>query len=183
MPPATHPPSYIAVGHIVGPHGIRGEVKVDLMTDFPERYRSGARLYLGDLAGTAVTPVQVTAARPHKNVMLVKLNTVPDRNAAELLRDQYLLIPEAQIMPLGEHENYVHDLVGLHVETAAGEALGTLTEILFTRANDVYVVTGPYGDLLLPALREVVLQVDLAARRMTVALLDGLRAPAAQFDL
>lgn len=182
MPQATPTPSYIAVGHIVAPHGIRGEVKVELMTDFPERYRPGARLYLGDLAGTAVTPVQVTAARPHKNAMLVKLATVPDRNAAELLRDHYLLIPETQIMPLGEHENYVHDLVGLEVVTAGGERLGVLTEILFTRANDVYVVAGPAGELLLPALRDVVLQVDLAARRMTVALPEGLRAPAEELD-
>lgn len=183
MPEANHAPSYVAVGHIVAPHGIRGEVKVELMTDFPERYRPGSKLYLGDLDGVAVTPVQVTAARPHKNVMLVKLDTVPDRNAAELLRDQYLLIPEAQIMPLGEHENYVHDLVGLQVVAADGEVLGVLTEILFTRANDVYVVTGAEGELLLPALRDVVLQIDLAARRMTVALPEGLRTPGAQFDL
>lgn len=183
MPEPNQPRSYIAVGHIVAPHGIRGEVKVELMTDFPERYRPGARLYLGDLDGIAVTPVQVQAARPHKNVMLVKLDTVPDRNAAELLRDQYLLIPEAQIMPLGEHENYVHDLIGLQVVAQDGEELGELTEILFTRANDVYVVVGPAGELLLPALREVVLQVDLIARRMTVALPAGLRAPAADLEL
>ncbi len=183
MPQATPTPSYIAVGHIVAPHGIRGEVKVELMTDFPERYRPGARLYLGDLAGTAVTPVRVTAARPHKKAMLVKLDAVPDRNAAELLRDQYLLIPEAQIMPLGDHENYVHDLIGLEVVTADGEALGALTEILFTRANDVYVVAGPEGELLLPALREVVVQVDLAARRMTVVVPEGLHARAARSEM
>ena len=78
-------------------------------------------------------------------------------------------------MPLGEHENYVHDLIGLQVETTDGEALGELTEILFTRANDVYVVRGPGGEVLLPALRDVVLQVDLAARKMAVALPEGLR--------
>lgn len=178
MPRAVQTPSYIAVGHIVAPHGIRGEVKVELMTDFPERYRPGAKLYLGDLAGTAVTPVQVTAARPHKGVMLVKLNTVPDRNAAELLRDQYLLIPEAEMMPLGEHENYIHDLIGLQVVTADGQTLGTLTEVLFTRANDVYVVAAPEGEVLIPALRDVVLGVDLAGRVMRVALPDGLLAPA-----
>lgn len=182
MPEANQPPRYVAVGHIVAPHGIRGEVKVELMTDFPERYRPGAKFYLGDLAGTAVTPVQVTAARPHQDAMLVKLASVPDRNAAELLRDQYLLILEEDLMVLGEHENYVHDLIGLQVFAADGEVLGELTEVLFTRANDVYVVTGPQGEVLLPALREVVLHVDLAARRMTVAVPDGLRGPRAQFE-
>lgn len=183
MPQAAQPVSFAAVGRIVAPHGIRGEVKVELMTDFPERYRPGAQLYLGDLTGADAAPVRVVAARPHKGAMLVKLETVPDRNAAELLRDRYLLIPETQLMPLGEHENYIHDLIGLQVVTADGEALGVLKEILFTRANDVYVVAGPEGELLLPALREVVLEVDLPARRMTVALPDGLRAPASQSDL
>ncbi len=168
--------SFLAVGHIVGVHGIRGEVKVAALTDFPERFRPGARLYLG--APTQAIAVQVEAARPHKGGWLVKLASVADRNAAELLRDQYLLVPEDEAMPLGEHENYAHDLIGLAVETTAGEALGRLTEILFTRANDVYVVADSDGELLIPALRDVVRRVDLAAGKMVVALPDGLREPA-----
>lgn len=176
---ATHSsaPAYLAVGRITGPHGIRGEVKVDVMTDFPERFRPGATLYLG--AGTAdpeARRVVVVSTRPHKQALLVRLDLVPDRNAAETLRDLYLLIPEADAMPLGEHENFAHDLVGLQVETADGEPLGALVEILFTRANDVYVVRGPAGEILLPALREVVLRVDLPAHKMVVAVPEGLRA-------
>jgi len=174
----NHPasPSYLAVGRIVGPHGIRGEVKVDVMTDFPERFRAGARVYLGVRTDDPdARPVVIAAARPHKGMLLVKLNVVPDRNAAELLRSQYLLIPESEAMPLGEHENYAHDLIGLQVRTPDGETLGELVEILFTRANDVYVVRGTAGEILLPALRDVVLQVDLAARTMVVALPEGLR--------
>jgi 16S rRNA processing protein RimM len=171
------PTGYIAIGQIVGAHGIRGEVKVVVMTDFPERYRPGARAYLGTEADCVLTEIETV--RPHKGVLLVKLAAVPDRTAAEALQGQYLLIPEDQAMPLGEHENYVHDLIGLAVETVAGEPLGTLTEILFTRANDVYVVTGPTGDeILLPALRDVVLRVDLAGRKMTVAIPEGLLSPA-----
>lgn len=164
--------SYLAIGSIVAAHGIRGEVKVAVMTDFPERFRPGATVYLG--SPDSAVPVRIQASRPHGDRMLVKLNSVPDRNAAELLRDQYLLIPEAEAMQLGEHENYVHDLIGLDVETAAGEPLGKLTEVLTTPANDVYVVTGPDGEVLLPALRDVILKVDLAAQRMTVALPEGL---------
>jgi len=166
-------PQYIAIGKIVGPHGIRGEVKVSVMTDYPERFRPGARLYLG--SEEAAVPAEIAAVRPHKNMLLVLLTGVPDRNAAELLRDRFFLIPEAEAMPLGEHENYAHDLIDLAVETVEGEALGRLTEILFTGANDVYVVVGAEGELLVPALREVVLEVDLTAGRMVVARPDGLR--------
>ncbi len=169
---------YLAIGRITGPHGIRGEVKVDSMTDFPERFARGTQVYLGSGTDDAeARPVEIMAARQHKGVMLVKLNIVPDRNTAELLRGRYLLIPESEAMPLGEHENYAHDLIGLQVETTAGEVLGELTEILFTRANDVYVVKGPSGEVLVPALRDVVLEVSLPARKMVVALPAGLREP------
>ena len=77
-------------------------------------------------------------------------------------------------MLLGEHENYLHDLMGLQVETTDGQYLGALREVLFTNANDVYVVRGPAGEVLLPAIRDVVLQVDLSTRRMVVALPEGL---------
>jgi 16S rRNA processing protein RimM len=176
MPESTQTPTgYLAIGRIIAPHGIRGEVKVELMTDFPERFKAGARAFLG--TGTDdpdARPVKIVAARPHKGGFLVKLDAVPDRNAAELVRDRYLLIPAADAMPLGEHENYLHDLVGLQVMTANGQDLGQLREVLFTKANDVYVVRGPAGEVLLPAIRDVVLQVDVPARRMVVALPEGL---------
>ncbi len=167
--------NYLAIGRIIAPHGIRGEVKVEALTDFPERFKAGSNAFLG--AGTedpAARPVKISAARPHKGGFLVKLDSVPDRNAAELLRGRYLLIPAADAMPLGEHENYLHDLIGLQVATVDGRDLGELREVLFTNANDVYVVRGPAGEVLLPAIRDVVLQVDLSARRMVVALPEGL---------
>jgi 16S rRNA processing protein RimM len=142
---------YLAVGNIVGVHGIRGEVKIE-------------------------------AARPHKGMMLVRFAGVPDRNAAELLRDTVLLIPEEQAMPLGVGENYAHDLIGLQVETTDGRVLGKLAEILYTRANDVYVVKRPGAEVLIPALNEVVITVDLEAGRMLVQLPEGLEAPAGTPD-
>jgi len=166
-------PGYFVVGKIVGAHGVRGEVKVTLLTDNPERFRSGDRLFMESEAGPV--PVVVVSARPHKGMMLVKLASVPDRTTAELLQWRRLLIPEVEVMPLGEHENYAHDLIGLSVETVTGEVLGEVMEILFTPANDVYVVSGPRGELLLPALRDVVLRVDLEAGKMVVQVPDGLR--------
>jgi 16S rRNA processing protein RimM len=170
--------SFIAVGRIVAPHGIRGEVKVEPMTDFPERFRKGAVVFLGAaIDSPEAVSTEIAAARPHQGRWLVQFDRVKDRNAAEALRDQYLLIPEADIMPLGEHENYAHDLIGLDVVTDDGATLGRLSEILFTPANDVYIVRGPRGEVLIPATRDVVLNVDLATRRMTVSLPEGLLSP------
>jgi 16S rRNA processing protein RimM len=183
MAKAKEQKSYLAIGKIVGPHGIRGEVKVEPMTDFPERFQAGGAVYLGMSTGmTEAKPVTITAARPHQGRWLVLFGHIKDRNAAETLRDQYLLIPEESAMPLGEHENYAHDLIGLDVVTAEGQALGKLVEILFTPANDVYITRGEQGETLIPATREVVQSVDLSARRMIVALPDGLLAPETDED-
>lgn len=175
--------SYIAVGQIVGPHGIRGEVKVEPMTDFPERFRKGAKVYLGAATDAPdPAPTQIAAARPHQGRWLVLFTDIKDRNRAETLRGQYVLISEADLMPLGEHENYAHDLIGLDVVTSDGTALGKLVEILFTPANDVYIVRGKQGETLIPATREVVQAVDLAGQHMTVVLPEGLLEPVDEND-
>jgi 16S rRNA processing protein RimM len=170
---------YLVVGQIVAPHGIRGEVKVEVMSDNPDRFKTGAELYLSSTPeGTDARPVKLATSRPHHDRRLVRLSATADRNAAEALRGLYLLIPEAEAMALDEHENFVHDLIGLRVETTAGEPLGEIVEIVFTPANDVYVARGEVGEVLLPATREVVRSVDLAARTMVVELPEGLLAPA-----
>jgi 16S rRNA processing protein RimM len=165
---------YLVVGKIVGAHGVRGELKVASLSDNPERFQPGSDLLLD--AAEGLISVKVAAVRPHKGMLLVRLVSINDRNAAELLRGGRLLIPESQAMTLGEDENFAHDLIGLKVETITGEMLGELTEILFTPANDVYVVVGPKGQWLLPALRDVILRVDLEARRIVVDVPDGLEA-------
>jgi 16S rRNA processing protein RimM len=183
MAKAKEKKSYLAIGKIVGPHGIRGEVKVEPMTDFPERFQAGATVFLGLQTGvTDVTPAEIATARPHQGRWLVQFANVKDRNTAETMRDQYVLIPEESAMPLGEHENYAHDLIGLDVVTIDDIALGKLVEILFTPANDVYIVRGDIGETLIPATREVVVSVDLGAHRMTVALPEGLLAPESEED-
>lgn len=166
--------AYLAIGSIVGVHGIRGEVKVEVLTDYPQRFGVGETVYLGKTTQGDARPLRIEAARPHKQAMLVKLTGVHDRNAAELLRGLLMMIPEEQAMPLAADENYAHDLIGLTVETEDGRRLGKLTEILYTGANDVYVVAGPQGEVLVPALRDVVASVDVAAGLMIVVLPEGL---------
>ncbi len=165
-------PRFLPIGKITAAHGIRGEVKVELLTDYPERFRQGAHVYVG--SETDARPVEISAARPHHQAMLVKFASVPDRNAAELLAGELVLILTEERMPLAEGENYAHELLGLQVETTGGRALGEITDLLQTGANDVYVVAGPGGEVLIPALRDVVRSVDIDAGRMVVELPEGL---------
>ena len=160
----------MAVGQIVGAHGVRGEIKVKQLTDFPERFAPGARLYLGDEEFQR----EVIASRPHREMLLLKLSGLTDRNAVEHLRGQYLFISRDEAMPLEEDEYYEDELIGLMVETLEGELLGELMEIMWTGANEVYIVQGPRGEVLIPAIAQVVQEVDLDAGVMRVTLLPGL---------
>lgn len=169
------PDGYLAVGMVASVHGIRGEIKVELHTDFPERFAPGATLY----RGAALEKVEILAARPHKAALLVKLGGVDTRSQAEELRGEWFFIPETAAAELDDGVYWIHDIIGLEVETDAGRHLGQIRDVLVTGANDVYVVrTVPTvnrgHELLLPAIAQVVQAVDLAQRRMVVHLPDGL---------
>ncbi len=168
-------PEFLAIGRIMAPFGIRGEVKVEIHTDWPHRFALLDRVYVGDPSARALRETKIESARLHKGQALLKLAMCPDRNAAEALRDQWLFVHRSQAMPLGEDEYYIHEIVGL--EVWEGErCLGRVFEVIETpaEANDVYVVRGEQGEILLPAVRHVVLKVDLEAGRMEVALPPGL---------
>jgi len=162
--------AYLAVGRIISAHGVRGEVKVKQLTDFPERFAAGSFLFV---EGETLQR-EVVSSRPHKGVMLIRFSGLDDRNAVEPLRGKYLYIAREEAMTLGENEYYEDELVGLRVETMTGELLGELTEVIWTGANEVYVVQGPRGEALLPAIAEVVQEVDVEKGVMRVTLLPGL---------
>lgn len=121
------------------------------------------------------SPRPVERARLHQGVVILKLGGCDTRNDAETLRNQWLQIPAEEALPLEEGEFFYYQLVGLQVETAAGEVLGELQEILQTGANDVFVVRGPGGELLLPDIPDVILDVDPEAGRIVVQIPAGLR--------
>ena len=146
---------------------MRGELKVEPLTAFPERFRAGSRLWL---KGALIT---VTASRPVARLVYVTLEGVDDRTAAEALKGESLLATAPQEIT-EEDTYYQHDIVGMQVETEAGEALGMVESIFPTGSNDVYVVRGEQGELLLPAIEDVVKQVDVAGGRLVVTLLPGL---------
>lgn len=169
------PAGHMAVGQIVGVHGLYGEVKVEAYTDNPERFAPGVTLLMGE----ELEPVTVESVRPHKNNLLVRLVEVEDRTAAEEVRSLWLYVPEADAATLEEGAYWIHDIIGLQVVTNEGTAIGKISDVFATGSNDVYVVQPAAGvnggrEILLPAIADVVESVDLSAGVMVIRLLDGL---------
>jgi len=146
------------------------------MTAYPERIRPQTEVHLGpDPADTTTAVVhRVVKARKHQRYLILQLEGITDRNTAELLRAQYVMVPFEHAVPLEEGEFYLFQLIGLAVHTVDGEDLGRVTEVIETGANDVYVVHGPRGEILLPAIDECVVEINIPAETMTVRLMDGL---------
>jgi len=140
------------------------------MTDFPDRFALLRKVYLGPKA----MPFALEGFRLHKGSALLKLEGCHDRAAVEKLRGQLVQIPIEEAMPLEEDEYYEHQIVGLAVWTAGGEYLGTVDEIIFTGSNDVYVVRGEGREILIPAIENVVLEINLVKRRLIVEMMEGL---------
>ncbi len=148
---------------------MRGEVKVVPDTDFPSRFNPGSRLY----AGLEHLPLVVRRRHQHAGMLLLSFEGRPDRNSIEELRRLELYAAEEAAEALPQDHFRVRDLLGCVVSTTEGTELGTLREVLRTGSNDVYVVRGE-REVLLPAIPEVVREVDLAARRIVVTPLPGL---------
>jgi len=164
------------VGKVVNTHGIRGELKVWPHTDFPSvRFKKGSRLLLRSPETGETIPVVVEGAREQKSLFLLKFKGYDDINQVEKYKGWELKVGAEERVPLEEGEYYVRDIVGCTVVTEEGQELGTITEVLYPGANDVWVVKRPNGkELLLPVIGEVVLEVDVPARLVTVRLMEGL---------
>lgn len=163
----------VAVGRISGPHGIRGELKVESLTDFPERFLPGSPLLLVTPAGE-VRETRVVSSRVHKGRYLLFLEGVEDRTVAERIRGGFLKVTQEDLTPLPGGQYYQFELIGLSVVTEEGRALGEVREVLPTGGNLVLVVGGKGREILLPYIDDVVKQVDLEGKRVTVHLLEGL---------
>ena len=168
-------PSYVTVGQVRRPHGIGGEVRVEILTDYPERVVQHKHLYLAPPhSPDDVEQHRLESVRPHKGILLIKLAGCEDRDAAEELRGMLVQVPLEEAVPLEEGEYYHFQLIGMDVETETGEWLGHVADVLATGAHDVYVVRGPRGEVLLPAIEDVILALDTETRKMVVRLLPGM---------
>jgi 16S rRNA processing protein RimM len=163
----------VVVGRITKAHGLRGEVAVQVFSDNPDRFAEGAHVYLED--GRTLT---VAAARWAGARMLVSFEGVPDRTAAEALRGRSLVVPRSMLPELADGEYWPHQLIGCEVLTEGGRSLGRVTDVIENPANDLWATTADDGvETLIPAIRDVIVEVDLGAGRIVVRDLPGLTAP------
>jgi 16S rRNA processing protein RimM len=149
---------------------VRGELACALLTDYPERFRRTRDVLVRD--GQARH--RVLGSRLSGDRVYLRLEGIADRTAAEALRGAILEVPLSEAVALPPNTFFWHQLIGLEVQTEAGARLGTLVEVLPTGGNDVYVVRDASREILLPAIREVVREVDLERGVMVVSLLPGL---------
>lgn len=164
-------PRFLVIGEIAKPHGVRGEVVVIPHTDLPERFTWLDEIYIGD---NPPLPVALENIRFHKGRPLLKLAGYDNRDDVEVLRGQLLQIPEDQAIPLADNEYFLFQLLGLSVLTLEGDHLGTLVEIIETGANNVFVVQGPQGEVLIPDIPQVISSIDFENKKMIVDPLPGL---------
>jgi 16S rRNA processing protein RimM len=164
-------PVYLAIGFIRRPHGVQGEMIMDLHTDFPERIKSGRKVLVGEKR----QPLTFDTVRPHGDSLLVSFRGVDTPEDAGRFRNQWVYVKSSDVPPLPEGQYYQYELIGLDVVDENGNPLGKLAEILETGANDVYVVRNEAGkEILLPVIPSVILNRDMDRRLLTVHLLEGL---------
>ncbi|HZG58685.1 ribosome maturation factor RimM [Paenibacillus sp.] len=169
-------PKLLTVGKVANTHGIRGELKVWPETDFPEqRFKAGNELLLVSPDESVSKPLVVAAARPQKNVYLVKFKEFDDINQVEPYKGWSLKVSAEQRAKLDRDEFYFHDIIGCAVKTEEGEDVGVVTDILRPGANDVWVVKRTNGkSAYLPYIADVVVGVDVPAKLVTIRLMEGL---------
>lgn len=162
----------IVIGKITGAHGVRGELKMAIFLDDFDFLRQMKTLFL---ERRSVHEVKVKRIRIHKNRAILLLEGINDRTTAEEWRGYQVTLPFACLPTLQEDEYYVGEIVGLDVKTIEGEWLGQVREVIFTGANEVYVVKGgAKGEILLPAIKSVIESIDLEASHLLVTLPEGL---------
>ncbi|HLZ70483.1 MAG TPA: ribosome maturation factor RimM [Dehalococcoidia bacterium] len=159
---------FVGVGVVLTSFGLKGDLKVEPLTDFPERFAPGAHLWL---AGHERT---VERSRWQRGIVFVKLTGIDRPEAVAQVRGYPLELPEAERAELGANEFYQSDILGLRVLTSGGEELGRVREFLPTGANDVLLVEGPRGEVLVPMIDDIVRAIDLAAGTITIEPLEGL---------
>ena len=170
--PENKETEWATIGKVVAPFGVHGELKVLSLTDIPNRFAELEAIYLGP----DYRRHRIKSVRPYKGEMVVmKLVGIEDANVAETLRNFDLSIPLAQLAMLPPDSYYQHDILGLQVATLGGRVLGPIVDIMMTGSNDVYIIKAADGkQILIPAIKDVIKQVDLIRRMMYIEAIPGL---------
>lgn len=163
----------LQVGVITQTHGVHGEVKVFPTTDDAERFKELKQVILD--TGKETLSLEIQAVKFFKQYVILKFKGIDNINDIERYKRCPLLVTRDEAVKLEEDEYFIADMIGLTVATEDGDVLGTLKDVIRTGANDVYVIQSDrYGEVLLPAIKDCILDVDIQGGRMKVHLLDGL---------
>ena len=166
--------AYFEIGKVTGTHGIRGTFRVFPTTEDPSRFEL-LKEVIFDLKGNKEV-FKIKNVAYQKNMILLTVKEIDDINVAEKYKNATILIPEEKALTLDEDEYYTRDLYDMEVYTTEGEYLGVIDNIFVTGSNDVYVIKKEGAkDLLIPAIKDCIMKVDVAEKKMTVKLLEGLR--------
>jgi 16S rRNA processing protein RimM len=169
--PPDGEPAFLVVGKLRRSHGVRGEILMQVITDFPERLKAGMTVYLGEQH----QPERIRSRRNHGQGLLLAFDGYTSPEAVGELRNALVYVPTADRPPLLDGEYYHHQLLGLRVIGEDGGELGRISEILSTAAHDIYIVRGESGsEILLPAIDDVILEIDLEKGELRAHLLPGL---------
>lgn len=168
----------VIVGRVRRPHGVRGEVLIEPLTDEPDAvYASGRRVFGGTVDGPMdddAPVLTVIETRPFKDGLLVRFEEIADRTAAELWNGRLLLLPQEELRPLAEGEVYQHELKGMTVELSSGEIVGTVADVFEVPQGLLLDVARERGTVLVPFSGEIVLNVDRARRVVRIDPPEGL---------
>lgn len=163
----------LQVGVITSTHGVRGEVKVFPTTDDAARFKQLKHVLLD--TGREMKPLEIQGVKFFKQFVILKFKGIDNINDIERYKRCPLLVERKDAVKLKEDEYFIADMIGIQVETEDGEVFGTLKDVMETGANDVYVIdTEEHGEVLVPAIKECILDVDVENRKMTIHLMDGL---------
>jgi 16S rRNA processing protein RimM len=159
---------YTAVGRVLRPHGLRGELRVQGFTEGAPNLQRGRRVWLGERQLT------ILRARPDRDAWILQFDGIRDRTEAEDYYEALLEVPDAQVRRTDAESYFVHELIGLRVVTEDGREIGRVAEVLQTGANDVYVVRGEKGEVMLPAVGDVVKEINLPEACISITPLPGM---------
>lgn len=163
----------ITIGKVQKTHGVKGEVRIEAMTDHPDRFSGLRRVYLTSTGGES-REYAVRSVRYLDGAPLLLLDGFDSPESARNLNGSLVQVPQEEAVPLPDGSYYWFEILGMEVVTDAGEKLGTIIDIFQTGSNDVYVVKAGRKEIYLPATKEVIRQVDRANKRMVIHVMDGL---------
>ncbi len=163
----------ITIGKAIKPFGVKGEMKIEPLTDFPERFTKLHRVHLVSPAGKEIA-CEVRSVRYAGGTPYLLFSGYDSPEKAKTLNGWFLKVPEEETVPLPEGSYYWFEIVGMEVLSESGEKLGTIVEVFETGSNDVYVMKQGRKEVYIPATKEIIKQVDRKAKRMVIHLMDGL---------